>query len=274
MSAAPGARHDACGGALPARRNAAALDWIVPEWDVPAHVHAFVTTRNGAAERHGAFDVGGGDVPADHAPTIAAHRRQIEAWLPAAPRWLTQVHGIDVVDFDGDDAAAAPTAVPRGDAAVTRRAGVVLTVRVADCMPVLFANRDGGVVGIAHAGWRGLSHGILERTLDAMRCDARDVRAWLGPVIGPTAFEVGADVHDAFVARDEGARAAFAPRRPGKWLADLDMLARRRQLRAGARAITGGGLCTYGDPGRFFSYRREGATGRMAAFAWRTDPAA
>ena len=165
------------------------LDWIVPDWDVPSNVAAFMTTRNGGAGREGAFDVGGADMPVERARIVAAHRRHIEAYLPARPHWLTQIHGADVVEIDADP----PGRAPRADAAVTRRANVVLTVRVADCMPVLFATHDGGVVGIAHAGWRGLANGVLERTLQSMRCDARDVCAWLGPAIGASAFEVGAD---------------------------------------------------------------------------------
>ncbi|HET7135995.1 MAG TPA: laccase domain-containing protein, partial [Casimicrobiaceae bacterium] len=179
------------------------LDWIVPDWDVPSNVAAFMTTRNGGAGREGAFDVGGADMPVERARIVAAHRRHIEAYLPARPHWLTQIHGADVVEIDADP----PGRAPRADAAVTRRANVVLTVRVADCMPVLFATHDGGVVGIAHAGWRGLANGVLERTLQSMRCDARDVCAWLGPAIGASAFEVGPDVYEAFVAPDEGARA-------------------------------------------------------------------
>ncbi|HEY3583484.1 MAG TPA: peptidoglycan editing factor PgeF [Casimicrobiaceae bacterium] len=245
------------------------LDWIVPDWDAPSNVGAFMTTRNGDAAREGGFDVGGADMPIEQARVVAEHRRRIEAYLPAAPRWLTQIHGADVVEVDGDD----PGYTSSADAAVTRRANVVLTVRVADCMPVLFATRDGGVVGIAHAGWRGLARGVLERTLQSMRCDPRDVRAWLGPAIGATAFEVGADVFDAFVAHDEDARGAFAPLRPGKWLADLEAIARRRLARAGVRAIAASGLCTYRDPERFFSYRRDGSQGRMAAFIWRAKDA-
>lgn len=245
------------------------LDWIVPDWDAPANVAAFMTTRNGAAEREGAFDVGGTDMPVEQAHIVAAYRRHIEAYLPARPHWLTQIHGADVVEID----AGPPGRAPRADAAVTRRANVVLTVRVADCMPVLFATRDGAVVGIAHAGWRGLANGVLESTLRSMRGDARDVCAWLGPAIGASAFEVGADVYEAFVTYDEGIRDAFAPLRPGKWLADLEAIARRRLAHAGVRTIASSGLCTYRDPERFFSYRRDGSQGRMAAFIWRAKDA-
>lgn len=243
------------------------VDWIVPDWDAPSNVAAFMTTRNGGAGREGAFDVGGADVPAERARIVAEHRRHIESYLPARPHWLTQIHGADVVEIDAEP----PGRAPRADAAVTRRANVVLTVRVADCMPVLFATRDGGVIGIAHAGWRGLATGVLERTLQSMRCDARDVCTWLGPAIGASAFEVGADVYEALVASDEDAGAAFTPLRPGKWLADLEAIARRRLARAGVRTIAASGLCTYLDSGHFFSYRRDGSQRRMAAFIWRVE---
>jgi YfiH family protein len=139
-------------------------------------------------------------------------------------------------------------------------------------MPVLFADRRSEAIGIAHAGWRGLASGVLERTVAAMACDPRDVVAWLGPAIGRGAFEVGADVHDAFVRRHGDDARAFAPLRPGKWLADLELLARARLARAGLTEVAGSGLCTFSDPKRFFSYRRDGAVGRMAAFLWRAAP--
>jgi YfiH family protein len=144
---------------------------------------------------------------------------------------------------------------------------------MADCMPVLFTDRDASVVAIAHAGWRGLAAGVLENTLATMDCDPLRVVAWLGPAIGRAAFEVGVDVYDAFVERDAAAREAFRPKSPGKWLADLDSLARLRLARAGVRAIDGSGLCTFSDRTRFFSYRRDGASGRMAAFVWREQAA-
>jgi purine-nucleoside/S-methyl-5'-thioadenosine phosphorylase / adenosine deaminase len=249
--------------ALARRLRDAGLDWIVPQWDAPAGVRAFVTTRNGAAGVP--FDVGGAHVAAGDAPIVAANRRRLQSFLPAAPVWLAQVHGTDV--FEAGDAI--PHSAPIADAAVTRNAATVVCVRFADCLPVLFAARDASVVGIAHAGWRGLARGVVERTLAAMRCDARDVVAWVGPGIGPTAFEVGRDVYEAFVGDDEETDAAFAPLRAGKWLADLEALARRRLAHAGVTSIGGGGMCTFSDPARYFSHRRDGPTGRMAAFLWR-----
>jgi YfiH family protein len=261
---------DACAD-TPARLARAGLDWIVPAWDAPANVHAFVTTRNGGISTgvHATLDLGASDNPPERAAAAAGNRRRVQRFLPSPPRWLTQVHGHDVVEIG----ASAPHAVPRADASVTRDAGVVLAIRVADCMPVLLAQRDGSVIGAAHAGWRGLAGGVVERTLAAMRCAANEVLAWLGPAIGRTAFEVGTDVYDAFVRHDPGADAHFTPLRAGKWLADLDGLARRRLARAGVTSIVSSGLCTYRDPARFFSYRRDGASGRMAAFAWRTERA-
>jgi len=225
---------------LAQRIRAAGLDWIAPDWPAPRGVHAFITTRNDGVSP--------------------------EAFLPAPPCRLTQVHGAEVV--------AAPDASksPRADAAVTFEPNVVLAVRVADCMPVLFADRAGSVIGIAHAGWRGMAAGVLENTIAAMSREPSRVFAWLGPAIGRSAFEVGADVRDAFVGADPGAQKAFADVRPGKWLADLEALARMRLARAGVNAIHGGHMCTASDPARFFSFRRDGTSRRMEAFLWREPP--
>ncbi|HLX30019.1 MAG TPA: peptidoglycan editing factor PgeF [Casimicrobiaceae bacterium] len=226
---------------LEQRIAGAGYDWIVPQWPTPPLVQAFVTTRNG------------GDSP-----------RRVEAFMPSQPAWLTQVHGANVASISG------PTSHPqRADAAVTRDPNVVLAVRIADCMPVLFAARNGSVVAVAHAGWRGMAAGVLERTLDAMATKPADVVTWLGPAIGATAFEIGVDVYDAFTRGDDEARQAFAAKSPGKWLADLEALARMRLARVGVRSIHGGGMCTFTDPARFLSYRRDRQSGRMAAFIWR-----
>jgi len=154
------------------------------------------------------------------------------------------------------------------DAAYTRRAETVCAVMVADCMPVLLCDTQASVVAIAHAGWRGLSAGVIENTIAAMGAKANDLLAFLGPAIGPTAFEVGADVRDAFLAADAAAAAAFTPLREGKWLADVFLLGGQRLARAGVHRIYGGGLCTVSDPARFYSYRRDRMTGRMAALIW------
>ncbi len=148
----------------------------------------------------------------------------------------------------------------------------MLAVRAADCLPVMLCARDGAAIGIAHAGWRGLAAGVLENTLAAMACAPSTIVAWFGPAIGAAAFEVGADVRDAFIAQDPGAGVAFAAGRPGKWFADLAQLARRRLEHAGVGSIFGGGMCTVSDSARFHSFRRDRTAGRMAAFVWRTGP--
>jgi YfiH family protein len=203
----------------------------------------------------------------DDLQAVEENRRRVAAHLPGPARWLRQVHGATVLDADDVPVAAHADAPPAADAAVTRHANVPLVVLVADCLPVLLAARDGSVIGVAHAGWRGLAAGVIEATLHAMRCAGGDIEAWLGPCIGPRAFEVGDDVRDAFMTHDSTAARRFAPH-GGKWLADLPGLARDRLAAAGVPAVHGGAWCTVEERERFFSYRRDGATGRMAAFLW------
>lgn len=231
-------------------------------------VRYFCTTRAGGVGTapHDTLNLGlrAGDKP----ETVAENRRRVRAAVPGEPLWLRQVHGTQVVDAD-----AAPAVEPAADASVTAVPGRVLSIMVADCLPVVIAGQDGVVLGVAHAGWRGLAGGVLESTLAAMRAKAPHVqgwRAWIGPGIGPTAFEVGADVFEAFTDEDPRAAQAFRPREgaPGKWLADLPALAAGRLLRAGVADVQACGLCTASDPGRFFSYRRDRDTGRMAVLAW------
>lgn len=241
-------------------------DWIVPDWPAPANVKALVTTRAGGVSTGpcAGFNLGlrCGDDPA----AVMANRAQLRRLLPQEPRWLKQTHGANVIDAD--------TAVetPEADASIARRPGTVCAVMIADCLPVLLCDRDGSLVAAAHAGWRGLAGGVIENTVHEMgRAGAApgELLAYLGPAIGPGAFEVGADVYDAFRARDPLAAQAFRSHRPGKWLADLWMLARQALQRAGVSHVHGGGLCTFSDPRRFFSYRRDRAAGRMAALIWR-----
>ena len=256
---------------LAARLRAAGVDWIVPDWAAPANVHAFFTTRNGGPGHAASFDLGPGDIgsaPPATRPALAGNRDRAQAFLPSPPVWLDQVHGADVATVDGN--ATRAHALPRADAGVTHAPDVVLAVRVADCLPVLLCDHRGTAIGVAHAGWRGLAAGVIENTVAAMACEPARIVAWLGPAIGPSAFEVGADVLDAFVAADADAARAFVPARPGKWLADLHALACRRLARAGVAQIYGIRACTFSDARRFFSYRRDGATGRMGAFIWRT----
>jgi hypothetical protein len=190
----------------------------------------------------------------------APGRAALRALVPAEPRWLHQVHGAAVIDAD------TTTGVVKADAAVARRRGTVCVVKIADCMPVLFADQAGSVVGAAHAGWRGLAGGVLESTIHAMRAPPESLFAWLGPAIGPTVYEVGEDVLAAFA----GHEAAFQPARPGHWLLDLYAVARNKLEASGVRRIYGGGFCTYTERQRFFSYRRDRGQSRMAAAVWLT----
>jgi YfiH family protein len=193
---------------------------------------------------------------------VAANRRLLCEHLPAEPVWLNQVHGIDVVD------AANAGMLATADASCTRAAGQVCVVLTADCLPVLFCSEDGTVVAAAHAGWRGLAGGVLERTLEAMRVPGNRVLAWLGPAIGPAAFEVGEDVRDVFVEGDRQAALAFSPQGQGKYLADIYRLARMRLNSCGIEGVFGGDFCTVADPARFYSYRRDRITGRQASLIW------
>lgn len=217
-----------------------AASCIVPGWPAPARVHALVTTR------------ASGDMARPQGRTL------LRKDLPRDPVWLRQVHGTAVVDAD------ARPAHPEADAAVAREPGTVCAVVVADCMPVLLAEEAGGVVGIAHAGWRGLAGGVLENAVDAARVAPSRLMAWLGPAIGPAVYEVGEDVRAAFA----GYESAFEPTRPGHWLLDLYAVARRRLAQKGIARVYGGGYCTYTDSERFFSYRRDHAGERMAALIW------
>lgn len=238
--------------------------WIHPDWPAPATVRALSTTRLGGCSPmpYDSLNLGGhvGDEPT----LVAANRAVLRAELPAEPLWLNQVHGIDVVDV-----AAEHAGVPDADAAVSRTPGKVCVVMTADCLPVLLCDRAGTVVGAAHAGWRGLLNGVIEATVAKMAVAPSEVLAWLGPAIGPQAFEVGDEVRAAFLALDPAAEAAFRPAaQPGKWLADIYLLARQRLARLGVHAVHGGDACTVTDKGRFFSYRRDGTTGRMASLIW------
>jgi polyphenol oxidase len=242
-------------------------DVIVPDWPAPKGVKAFFTTRSGgvSTDAYASLNLGA-HVGDDHA-RVEENRRRLRALLSAAPVWLNQVHGVDVLRADVHLAGSAATA----DASVASQREVACAVLVADCLPVLLCTADGSCVGAAHAGWRGLQAGVLERTVEAMDADSAQVLAWLGPAIGPNAFEVGADVFDAFTNASSEDTLAFRPiaGRPGKYFADIYALARARLQRAGVQRIYGGGFCTVSEPLRFFSYRRDGATGRMAAVIWR-----
>ncbi len=258
-------------GELAAALAARRLDWIVPRWQGPAQVRALFTTRNGGASTGAAatFDVGVAQPSREElAGAVGRNRARLREMLPSDPVWLTQVHGRDVVSVDAANADALRASPPRADAAVTRAAGIALVVRTADCLPVLLADRAGTVVGVVHAGWRGLLAGVLEATIATMAVPAGEIVAWIGPAIGPSAFEVGADVRDAFRADDAGSTLLFATLRAGKWLADLPGLAQRRLSAAGVAHVARDGGCTFTQPERFFSYRRDRHGGRMALAAW------
>ncbi|MEO8159056.1 MAG: peptidoglycan editing factor PgeF [Betaproteobacteria bacterium] len=240
-------------------------DWIVPDWPVPARVRALITSRNGGTSRGPYASMNLGQRVNDDPVAVASNRRLLRQFLPDEPRWLEQVHGNAVV------AAETISAPVLADASVATTPGCVSVIMVADCLPVLFAERRGGAVAAAHAGWRGLAAGVIENTVQALGVPARDLLAYLGPAIGPVAFEVGDEVRAAFVSADPAAALAFEPHKPGKWLADLFLLARQRLAAAGVTSVYGGGQCTYSDPARYFSHRRDKVSGRMAALVWLED---
>lgn len=239
--------------------------FLLPDWPAPAGVHALMTLRTGgvSAAPWDSFNLA--THCGDTATAVATNRARLAQSLPAAPRWLEQVHGTTVVRAESVPDEGPPAA----DASHTVQAGVVCAVMVADCLPVLFCDRSGTRVAAAHAGWRGLAAGVLESTLAALDCAPDQVMAWLGPAIGPTAFQVGPEVREAFLAIDPADSAAFAPDVGDRWRCDLVGLARARLTRAGVSSIHGGRWCTVSDRERFFSYRRDRHCGRMAALVWR-----
>jgi len=238
-------------------------DFLVPDWPAPRRVGAAFSLRSGGTSTgpYASLNVGAhvGDAPMAVADNRVRLRQSLG--LPAEPLWLEQVHGATVARFEGPER-------PVADAAIAFEAGQVCAVMVADCLPVLLADRAGSCVGIAHAGWRGLAAGVIEATVAALPARPDSLMAWLGPAIGPAAFEVGAEVRERFMAVDPAAQAEFRPGRGDRWWADLYGLARRRLAGAGITAVHGGEFCTVSDPARFFSYRRDGLTGRMAALVW------
>ncbi|HVF62747.1 MAG TPA: peptidoglycan editing factor PgeF [Casimicrobiaceae bacterium] len=250
---------------------AQSLDALVPQWAAPLNVHAFVSTRNGNAGT--SFDLGPAwldmlaGAPRD---AVIANRRLLEAVLPSAPIYLEQTHGTNVARIDRATLAAARESPPRADAAVTSLADVPIAIRVADCLPVLLCDAQGGTVGAAHAGWRGLAAGVLEATIDTMNVEASSLCAWLGPSIGPQAFEVGDDVRDAFCTTDARSADHFVANDRRRWLADLPALARRRLGACGVTRIATVGECTFTRADRYFSWRRDRTSHRFGAFLWRS----
>lgn len=240
-------------------------DWIIPGWLAPENVRALSTTRRGGGGQGAFSGFNLGTHVGDDEEAVARNRARLIEETGVSPVWLNQTHGTRVVDI-GDPMLPA---LPEADGAVVRTPGRACVIMTADCLPVLFCDSRGSVAAAAHAGWRGLCAGILEAVVEKMNVSGDEILAWLGPAIGPLSFEVGGEVRRAFAGSDPEAEKAFAASKiEGKWLADLYCLARRRLERLGIEKICGGGLCTLRDAERFFSYRRDGQTGRMASLVW------
>jgi len=242
------------------------VDWITPDWPAPPNVRAAATLRTGGASEGAFSSLNLGWHVGDDPAAVAENRRLLRAALklPAEPAWLSQVHGIAVVDAASVEGATPPTA----DASVARGAGAACVVMTADCLPVLFCDRDGTRVGAAHAGWRGLAGGVLGETIKALGVQPAQLMTWLGPAIEQDAFEVGDEVHEAFLEAAADNATAFRANARGRWQADLYQLARNELARLGVTAVYGGGFECFADSKRFFSYRRENRTGRMATLVW------
>ncbi|MCD0494267.1 peptidoglycan editing factor PgeF [Chromobacterium violaceum] len=241
-------------------------DWISADWPAPARVRTLVTTRNGGVSQPPYASLNLGAHVGDDPQAVAANRARLRDALPAEPAWLNQVHGVAVAD-----ASAVGANAPDADASFAREPGVVCAAMTADCLPVLLCDERGQTVAAAHAGWRGLCDGVIEATVAAMALPPSDLMAWLSPAIGPDAFEVGAEVRQAFIAKDAEADSAFVDIGNGKYLADIYALARLRLRKLGVSRVYGGDFCTVIDRDRFFSYRRDGVTGRMASMIWLED---
>ncbi|MGO9037425.1 MAG: peptidoglycan editing factor PgeF [Steroidobacteraceae bacterium] len=240
------------------------VQWLTPQWPAPPAVCALSTQRGGGVSAAPYATLNLGDHVGDLSAAVAENRRRlrIAADLPAEPRWLAQVHGIRVADLDvGGSTASA-------DGAHTRRPGRICAILSADCLPLLFAAESGEAVAAAHAGWRGLAGGVIEATVRALALDPGTLLAWLGPAIGPRHFEIGPEVREELLRGDGGAEAAFTPNARGRFMADLQALARRRLARLGIERIYGGGECTFSHPDKYFSHRRDGRTGRQATLIW------
>lgn len=260
-------------------------DWLVPDWPAPPNIRAFITTRNGGVSQgaHAGQGGSGGMNPGlrceDTPEFVYANRALLRQVLPAEPYWLRQVHGTRVIAVNSEPSA--PEKEPHADGSYTHRRHQVCVAMVADCLPILFTNRTGQFVAAVHAGWRGLAAGIVENTVATLHDEMADyglegpaceLMAYLGPAIGPERFEVGEDVFAAFVGFDAQAANCFqAQPQPGKYLADIYGLARQRLAALGVRDVYGGGLCTVSQPDRFYSYRRDKVTGRLAAMIWIED---
>jgi len=243
---------------------------IVPDWPAPANVRALQTTRLGGVSIAPYASLNLGDHVGDTPFAVTRNRMLLGAVLPGEPVWLEQVHGTAVADADraACQTQACPESSRRADACIARRHGSVCVVMTADCLPVLLCDGQGTVVAAVHAGWKGLAAGVIEATVQTMEVAPQNLMAWLGPAISQQAFEVGEDVRAAFVDADQAAAAAFIPGSSGKYFADIYALARLRLNALGITKIYGGDRCTCRESDQFFSYRRDGVTGRMGTFIW------
>ncbi len=241
------------------------LSFITPNWPAPANIKCLNTMRTGGVSQGPFESFNLGVHVGDEIAHVTANRARLTEYLPSEPMWLNQIHGTQVAQ------SSQYTSVCDADASMAQQPNEVCVVMTADCLPVLFCNSKGTQVAAAHAGWRGLLDGVLENTVSAFN-HSSDVMAWLGPAIGPNAFEVGQEVKDGFCAQNGACESCFKPSiNSGKWLADLYSLARLRLAAIGVSDVYGGDFCTYTDQARFFSYRRDGVTGRMASCIWLTD---
>lgn len=240
--------------------------FLIPDWPAPTGIRACVTTRAGGVSVAPFDSLNLGDHVDDDPVAVAHNRRRLTDVFDVQPAWLNQVHGVVV-------APASPGRIVDADASWTATPGIACTVMTADCLPVLFCDRAGTRVAAAHAGWRGLAAGVLEAAAQSLNVEPQDLLVWLGPAIGPKAFEVGGEVREVFIKDLPDAAAAFVPSiNEGRYMADIYELARLRLARYGITAVYGGGLCTVTDP-RFFSYRRSPRTGRFASLVWIQPPA-
>lgn len=242
--------------------------WFEVDWPAPPGVRAVSTLRGDAHSGvskvpYGCFNLG--DHVGDDPTAVAENRRRLKMSVryPREPSWLSQVHGTGVANLD------LPEPPGPADAAIARGVAKICAILTADCLPLVFATESGDAVAAAHAGWRGLAAGVIEATVRAMDVPLGTLVAWLGPAIGPKHFEVGPEVRDAFLAADPQAAAAFELNIRGRFMADLNMLARQRLLALGVRRVFGGGECTFAQADRYYSHRRDGVTGRQATLIWR-----
>ena len=242
------------------------LEWFAADWPAPDHVHAFTTTRKGGISE-GVYDSFNLATHVGDLPSLVSSNRQLlkESFeLPAEPCWLKQTHSNHVIDANRFDHIEA-------DASWASSKGTVCAVLTADCLPVFFSNKDGSRVAMAHAGWRGLLNGVISATFSAMQIRPDDCLVWLGPSIGPDVFEVGLDVLQSFTGKNKATLPCFRQKDEEHWLCDMYQLARTELEQLGIRQVFGGGLCTYTDKENFYSFRRDGDTGRMASLIWITD---